>query len=226
MIDYQTVQQPYNIDNPVVHIYRCEYDERTHRGLDRFGKADEYYRRTGQGEFIQDGVTLVLDKELNTLDDMYRFFGFEKNEQSGGRRTSGYHLKVCFDHYGRLIIFKRDLGYEPEQFIKQHKNRTRIWTKWTPKSAQFWIHSKRPGIYTTWGWTFKRPEDYLVFSISPWKLNCLIPEKNLCSLCADEAFAETLWNVGIVDLSESWVTPESEAEVERLYELRKKRGDI
>ena len=51
MIDYQTVGRPY-WDNPAITIYRSEYDEKTHRALDRYGKTDEFYKRTGCGEFI------------------------------------------------------------------------------------------------------------------------------------------------------------------------------
>jgi hypothetical protein len=78
--------------------------------------------------------------------------------------------------------------------------------------------------YTTWGWTFKRPEDFLVFHISPWKLNTIIPEHNLCWLDMKEEDYETLWNTGITDLSKSWVTPESEAEVERIWRIRQQRN--
>jgi hypothetical protein len=35
---------------------------------------------------------------------------------------------------------------------------------------------------------------------------------------------ETLWNTGITDLSKSWVTPESEAEVERIWRIRQQRN--
>lgn len=228
IVDNQTVSQPYT-DNPAVHIYRTKYCEYTHRGLDRYGKTDDFYERTGCAEPIQDGTTLVLDWKVRTIDDIYTFFNFERDERLNGKRTSGYHLKVCFDHYGRLLMFHRDLDYEPKQFIKKSKTRTRTWAKWTPESAQFWMREKvKKGEfseYTTWGWTFKHPEDFLIFHISPWKLNTLVPELKLNSLCPDEEFAEKLWRTGITDLSTSWVTPESEAEVEHIWRIRQQRKD-
>ena len=81
MIDNQTVQQPY-WDNPSIWLYRSGYDERTHRGLDRYGKTEEYYRRTGSGEFIQEGTILVLDWESRTFDDIFKFFGFRKKSDT------------------------------------------------------------------------------------------------------------------------------------------------
>ena len=226
-VDSQTVGRPY-WDNPAVTIYRSEYDEKTHRALDRYGKTDEYYKRTGCGEFIQDGTTLVLDWKVRTIDDLYKFFGFEKDERLDGKRVTGFHLKVCFDHYGRLLMFHRDLGYEPKQFIKKSKTRTRTWATWTPEYSQFWMRQKvkkgEMSEYTTWGWSFKRPEDFLIFHISPWKLNTIIPEHNLCWLDMKEEDCETLWNTGITDLSKSWVTPESEAEVERIWRIRQQRN--
>ena len=228
MIDNQTIET--HRDSRCITIYRSGYDERTHRGLDRYGKTDEYYRRTGRAEFIQSGFHLILD-ETRTLDDMRKFFNlsFDANDYSF-KRIAGYHLKVCFDHHGRLLMFKRDLGYEPAQFIKSSKTRTRTWTKWTPESNQFWIHQrekkKEHPMYTTWGWTFKQPDDFLIFQCTPWQINMLIPEHNCCSLTFDDLYCEKLWNTGITDLSSSWVTPESEAEVDRIFNIRKQDGRV
>ena len=225
MVDNQTVQQPY-WDNPCIWLYRSGYDERTHRGLDRYGKTEEYYRRTGSAEFIQDGTRLVLDWESRTVDDIFKFFGFDCSDSASGKRTSGYHLKLCFDFYGRPILFKRDLGYTPEKFLQKSKVRTKTWKTWTPKTIQDRISLKKPDEYVTHGWLFNKPDDYLIFKpISPWKLNTLIPEYDVCSLTYDDDLHLKLWNIGIVDLSESWVTPESEKEVERIYEIRKRKGD-
>lgn len=226
MIDNQTIET--HADSRCIVIYRSGYDEQTHYGLDRYGKTDEYYRRTGRAEFIQSGFSIILD-ESRTLDDMRQFFGLPFRENDRFVRTDGWHLKVCFDHYGRLLMFKQDLSYDPVPFVKTSKTRTRTWTKWTPKSNQFWIHQrekkKEQPVYTTWGWTFKRPEDFLVFQCTPWQINMLIPEHDCCSLTFDELYCEKLWLTGITDLSKSWVTPESEQEVERVYQLRKQRGD-
>lgn len=227
MIDNQTLET-WN-DSRCIVIYRSGYDEHTHKGLDRYGKTDEYYKRTGRAEFIQSGFHLILDTEVRTMDDMRRFFGLPFNENDSFRRTNGWHLKVCFDHYGRLLLFKRDLDYEPTPFIKTSKTRTRTWTKWTPDGYQFRIHlrekKKENPVYTTWGWTFKRPEDFLVFQCTPWQINMLIPEHDCCSLSFDDAYCDKLWNTGITDLSTSWVTPESEAEVERIWRIRQQRKD-
>ena len=147
-------------------IYRGGYDNENHKGFDLYPRPAEF--NNGYISHVDYGC-LVFCRCEDDPERPFRFFGIDKNKDEGVE----LNLSICFDMDGRIVLFKDELSYRPERFVKTFKSKN-------SKIVKEWVYgykrcSSKDGI-TVYGWKFKSKDDYLICDRTAYALRDLIPE--------------------------------------------------
>ena len=208
-------------------IYRGGYDNEKHKGIDLYHRPAEF--NNGYISHVDYGC-IVFFRYEDDPERPFRFFGIDKNKDEGVE----LNLSICFDMAGRLVLFKDELSYRPERFVKTFKSKnSKIVKEWVYGYKRY---SSKEDIIVQ-GWKFKSKDDYLICDRTGHELRNLIPE--LSELYKPELFyydyqkiTENLWNLEPYSLNTPWgLTPEQreilrQRDQKHIEEVRKERSQL